>query len=221
MTRSRIWTLGTAVVVVLVLAAGWFLLIAPTRADAADIKAQTATQEAANAQLVSSIEQLKVMAQDLPAQEAKLAKINQKIPTQPNLPSFIKELSAIAGDSKVVLVSMEPSAPAVLNAAAAPAPATTTDGSAPASTTTLGATGTSVSYIQASVSISGGYFNTEQFLTKLEGLKRAFLVTGFEIVASDDPDAKAGDVETKLQVRVFYTSDSAAPATATTTAPAN
>ena len=37
MTRSRMWTLGTAAVVALVLAAGWFLLVAPTRADAAAV----------------------------------------------------------------------------------------------------------------------------------------------------------------------------------------
>ena len=53
-----------------------------------------------------------------------------------------------------------------------------------------------VSSSRPQVTIAGGYFNTEQFLTKLEGLKRAFLVTGFDIALRRPTDAKAGDVET-------------------------
>lgn len=220
MTRSRIWTLGTAAVVVIVLAAGWFLLVQPTRAEAAAIKEQTVSQQTANAELVRKIENLKVLAQDVPAQEAKLAKLRQRIPAQPGLPSFIRELSSIASSSNVVLVSMAPAEPAALTV---PTPTTTApaaDGSTPPQgEVTLGSTTeTSVNFIQAQVTVSGGYFNTEQFFTKMEKLQRAFLVTGFSIQPDTDVDAKAGAVVTSLQIRVFYSAPTSDGTTSTATA---
>ncbi len=218
MTRSRIWTLGTVGVVIAVLVGGWFLLVSPTRAKAADIEQQTASQESANAQLASRIEQLKVQAQDLPAQEAKIAEFRQKIPAGPQLPSFIRQLSGIAKESNVVLVSMEPSTPAALTVQTGGATTTTTDDSG---TVTLSGstTATPLQYVAAKVTVRGGYFNTEQFFAKLEKLERAFLVTGFDITGGSDAAAGAvatGDVTTNVQVRVFFAGDlTAVPASGT------
>ena len=196
--------------------------MAPTRANAADIQAQTVNQQQANAQLASKIEQLKVQAQDLPKQEAKLAKFRQRIPAQPGLPSFIRELTSIADKSSVVLVSMEPQVPAPLTVTVPAAPVAPTDGSSDAAgTTTLDTSVPSgVMFVQAQVTIKGGYFNTEQFLTKLEGLKRSFLVTGFDIATDADADATAGDVTTNLQIRVFYAPTLGAPTSSSATATA-
>lgn len=222
MTRTRVWTLGTAAVVALVLAAGWFLLISPTRADAASIQEQTVTQQQANVQLAQKIEQLKVQAQDLPAQEAKLAEIRQKIPASPGLPSFIKSLSSISDESNVVLVSIEPLVPSTLSTGSTETGVPTTE--APATegsgeVTLDSAPPSSVQFIQAQVTVRGGYFNTEQFLTKMEGLKRAYLTTGFDIAMSTDAEADAGEIETHLQIRVFFspTVADAAPAPTTVT----
>lgn len=213
MTRSRIWTLGTIGVVVAVLVGGWFLLVSPTRANAADIEQQAVSQGQANAQLASTIEQLKVQSQDLPAQEAKIAQFRQRIPASPQLPAFIRELSSIAKESNVVLVSMEPSAPAPLTVQA-----TATDASG--SVTLSGTTTTSaVQFVAAKVTVSGGYFNTEQFFNKLEKLQRSFLVTGFDISNDTATDAQAGDVVTNVQVRVFFTGDLSTTPTSGTTAP--
>ncbi len=220
MTRSRTWTLGTAVVVVLVLLAGWFLLVAPTRADAAAVEEQTVNQQQANVALAAKIETLKVQAQDLPAQEAKLANFRQRIPADPQLPSFIRSLSSIADKSNVVLVSMEPQVPATLSTPA-PAPTAAPDESSETSgeVTLNTAPASSVQFVQAQVTISGGYFNTEQFFSKLEGLKRSFLVTGFDIASDDSAEATSGDVVTHLQVRVYFAPlpADAAPAATTVT----
>ncbi len=219
MTRSRVWTLGTAAAVVLVLAAGWFLLISPTRADAASIQEQTVSQQAANVQLAQKIEQLKVQAQDLPAQEAKLAEIGQKIPAAPGLPSFIRSLSSIADESNVVLVSIEPQVPSTLSSGASATATPSTDPAAEGSgeVTLDSAPPSSVQFIQAQVTVRGGYFNTEQFLTKMERLKRAYLTTGFDIALSTDAEADAGEIETHLQIRVFYSPNVADAAPAPTT----
>lgn len=219
--------MGTAVAVVLILLAGWFLLVSPTKANATDIQEQADSQAQANAQLVSKIEQLKVQAADLPAQEAKLAKFQQKIPAQPALPSFIRSLSDISKKSGVALISLEPQTPQALSVPVQATAATTEDGAAADSgTVTLDTTPPSqVQFVQTQVTIQGGYFNTEQFLTKLEGLKRSFLVTGFDITSVTDPgtdtgtgsDVSPGDVLTHLQVRVFFTPPPVLP-TSTATA---
>ncbi len=209
MTRSRTWTLGAVVLVVAILMAGWFLLVSPTRAEATSTEEATISQQQANAQLLIALEQLKVQAQDLPAQEAKLAELEQRIPTQPGLPSFIKSLSSISSKANVVLVSLEPQLPVPLvvptTVQGVTPPPSTDDTSAPSSevppATEVPST---VQYVQSTVTIKGGYFNTEQFLTKLEGIKRSFLVTGFDVAPDVDPGAKSGDVVTHLQVRVFY-----------------
>lgn len=226
MTRSRIWTLGTVGVVLAVLVGGWFLLVSPTRAKAADIEQQTTSQEATNAQLTSRIEQLKVQAQDLPAQEAKIAEFRQRIPTGPQLPSFIRQLSDIAQKSNVVLVSMEPSNPAPLTiqvqGSTTVSPQTGAEDDATVTLSGAATTTTSLQYVAAKVTIQGGYFNTEQFLSKLEKLQRSFLVTGFDITPTTDSSGTGatGDVTTNLQVRVFFAGSLSAPiAGSVTTSP--
>ena len=49
MNRMRTWSLGAAGVAVLVLVAGWFLLVSPTKSKVSDLNSQTAAQQASNA----------------------------------------------------------------------------------------------------------------------------------------------------------------------------
>ena len=55
MTETRKWTLAAVAAGLVLVLAGWFLLIAPKRAEVADIKAQTASQEQTNQQLETDI----------------------------------------------------------------------------------------------------------------------------------------------------------------------
>jgi hypothetical protein len=71
--------------------------------------------------------------------------------------------------------------------------------------------------------VSGSYFELEQFINKLEGLQRSFLVSGFTVSASEsnDPAAPAG-LTLDLQGQVFLSSaaSAAAPSTPVASAPA-
>ena len=51
MNRMRTWSLGAAGLAFLVLVAGWFLLISPTKAKVSDLQTQTAAQLQTNAGL--------------------------------------------------------------------------------------------------------------------------------------------------------------------------
>jgi hypothetical protein len=69
------------------------------------------------------------------------------------------------------------------------------------------------------VRTSGSYFETEQFLNKLEGLKRSFLVTGFTLKSVNPAPGQPYTLELEVQGRVFL-SPAAASTAASATAPA-
>jgi Tfp pilus assembly protein PilO len=220
-TRTRQWSVGTALLVVLMLVAGWFLLISPKRSEAADLQAQTTAQMAQNASLQNQIAVLQSQAKNLPAQQAELAAIRQHLPDNPALPGLVRSLTDAATKSGVTLVSLAPSTPS-----AAPAAKTTT----PSGTTTAPATGTgqsaaaaaaaaagaTLTMVPITVTVTGSYYDTELFLNKVEGLTRSFLVTGFTVAPAQSQGSSAtGDLTTVIQGRVFYTpAAAAAPTTA-------
>jgi Tfp pilus assembly protein PilO len=225
MSRSRTWTVGAALLALAVLAAGWFALIGPKRAEAADLQAQAVEQQEANARLQSKIKLLQTQAADLPAQQAKLAEIRTRIPESPALPALVRSLADLAQQAGVELYSLEPAAIEPVEATATTATATTTE----TPTTAEGAATDEaapaakpapvpVSTLTAqplSVIVVGSYFGVEQFLNLAEDLQRSFLVTGLTVreAEGDEVDAaqlgrlKGSTVPLRTAVfnaRVFY-----------------
>lgn len=220
MTDTRKWSAGAALLIVAVFVASWFLVIAPKRGEASDLEAQTTTQDQANSMLEQKIRQLQVQQQDLPKQEARLATLHQQIPDNPALPSLIRGLSAAGRQVGVTLDSLAPSAPVqAVAAVAAPVtstPATGTTGSTGTTTTVAPAASAATLWqIPLNITVTGSYFELEQFLNKLEGQHRSLLVTGFQIAPAATEEAAPDDLAVTLNTRVFL-SQAAAPAAATT-----
>jgi type IV pilus assembly protein PilO len=215
MTDTRKWSAAAVVLIAAIVAAGWFLLVSPKRTEATELKAQTATQESANVALQQKLEELKAQQADLPKQRARLAEITTKIPTNPALPSLVRDLTAAGRKIGVSIDSMAPSAPV---AVAAAAPGTVAAAPAPAATTT----GPSETLLQVPLTlrITGSYFELEQYLNKLESLKRSFLVTGFSLTDATTTGAAEDDLTITLNGRVFLSQPAAAPAAVTPVAPA-
>lgn len=241
MTVTRKWSLLAAVLVLAILAAGWFLLVAPKRTEAAEIKDQTASQEQANASLVQKLNVLKAQQADLPKQRAILANLRTNIPDNPSLPSLVRDLTAAGRKVGVSIDSMAPSPPVAVVVAptvvAAPPAAETTSETEGASES-ASETGTTPAPVAAApaapslyqvplaLDVTGSYFELEQFVNRLERLKRSFLVSGFTLAPAAGTESSAGatvpnaaapgDLTLTLQGRVFL-----APApVATTTQPA-
>ena len=192
MTKSRTWTLGAAVVVLAVMALGWFLLISPKRSNAAALTTTAADTAAQNLSTEASIRQLKLEQKQLPAQEAQIAAIRQQMPNEPLLPALIRQLTNAAGDSNVNLTAIAP-------AAIAPVPADP-----------------GVSYIATDVTAVGDFTQLKQFLFALEENKRAVLVTGVSIGKAEGvPDPTA--LQMVVKTRVFI---SGVAATAPVSSPA-
>ena len=218
MDKLKQWVALTVVGCLAVMAAGWFLLISPKKAEAADLVAQTSEQEATNDGLRTQLQVLKAQAKDLPKKQADLARVSAKIPDNPALPSLIRALTTAASSAGVQLVSLTPGAPVPVApppgtvvapaepaaaqevppadpaAAPAPAPAPAAPG-APAAPAAPGApaagTAGSLATIPLSINVIGGYFEVAQFMSELENLPRAVRVTGLTVAPGASPTAGA------------------------------
>jgi Tfp pilus assembly protein PilO len=222
--KMRQWTVFTVLAVIVVLVAGWMLMIKPQRSHAADLRTQATGVQSSNDQLRNQISALKAQAKDLPKQQARLAVIEQKIPDNPALPSLIRSLSDAADGAGVDLTSLAPAQPAVL----APAAAATVTAGRPAAPAAP-----ALEQVPVTVSVTGTYFNIEQFVSNLEGQQRAIIVDGWTLAAGAKggataaPGAPAAPAATdqltgQIKARVFMApgSATAAPSTAVHPAPA-
>ncbi|HEX8003950.1 MAG TPA: type 4a pilus biogenesis protein PilO [Mycobacteriales bacterium] len=181
MTKLRQLWLLTAVGSLLVMAAGYFLLVSPKRSDAASIRTEAADQEQANARLRTQIQMLNRQKKDLPKQQAELQKFAASIPNNPALPALIRSLSNAAETSGVELVALSPAAPTRVAAVSSGQVA----GAAPAAQTLP------LAQIPITVKVAGRYSEVSQFFSEIEGLPRAFLLSGVNVVP-EPPKAKDG-----------------------------
>ena len=229
----------TAVVIVAILAASWFLLVSPKRSDAAELRSQATKQQASNDALVQQLRELKAQSLDLPKQKAQLAIFAKEIPNNPALPSLVRDLTAAGKKVGITIVSMKPGTPTAVAAPVPVAPvattsttdSTTADGTTPPAPAAAAPAAPSLYIVPLSVDISGSYFEVEQFVNKLEGLQRRFLLTGFTLKTNDAVTAGAstnvapGDLTLSFTGQVFLSPNVAATtstsAAAPATAPAN
>jgi Tfp pilus assembly protein PilO len=183
MEKMRQWSMLTGLAVVVVFAAGWFLAVSPQRHHAAGLRTQAATQQAANAQLMTQVGQLKQQQQGLPAQQRLLDQIAAKVPDNPALPALIRELSTAANAAGVDLVSMAPSPPTPVTAAApvAPVAAAPATGASKTTTAPVAAPAALLNQISVAINVQGSYYNIESFFAAVEKMKRAMRVTQFSM----------------------------------------
>jgi Tfp pilus assembly protein PilO len=209
MTRTRKWSLLTALVVVVVMLAGWFLLVSPTRSSADQAREQAAAQQAHNDQLKAQIADLQAKKKNLPQQQAIIAQVQQQIPQNPELPALIRSISSMASAAGVDVHTLSPVPPAASTAEQPP--------------NAVGAQGQTLQTINISMQVLGTYANVERFLNKMESLKRSLLVTGLTLnVGSTTTTDGSGATTTQqagvspqlvavISFRAFMVSSTAAP----------
>jgi Tfp pilus assembly protein PilO len=227
MTKTRQWTAFTAVAVLVVFAAGWFLLVKPQKSHAADLRGQALTQQQANQLVVSKIAALQAEEKSLPAQQAALQKFSTEVPDNPSEPTLIRQLSASADGSNVDLVSITPGTATVLSAAAQATAGTTSLSGAPSAAGQL-------VQLPVALSISGNYANIESFFMSLEKMPRSLLVGSWTLCGSSGGGSSSGSsgcaaattasgapaapdtLTGTLNANVFYAPPSGSTASATT-----
>jgi Tfp pilus assembly protein PilO len=238
MSMTRRWSLLTAVLIVGILAASWFLLVSPKRSDAAEIRGQAAAQQASNEALVQKLNELKAQSGDLPKQKAQLATMRKQIPDNPALPTLVRDLTAAGKKVGVQVLSIAPGAPTAAVVAAAPVPVATTDTTAADGSATDGTaatTGTPTTptvvapaaaplyVLPLGLTITGSYFEVEQFINRLEGMQRAYLLTAFDLkplgAATTGNSTAADELTLSLTGQVFLSPNAAATTSTPVAAP--
>lgn len=181
MDKVKQWVVLTLVGVLGVLAAGWMLLVSPTRAEAAELRAQADLQVQANEQLEDQLAVLAAQAEDLPAQQAALAALAERIPASAAQPALLRALAAAAADADLQLISVAPGplAPVVATAAAAG-----TAQSPPAA-----GTGSALLGMPLTIQVAGSYVQVEQYVALLENLPRALRISTLTLTPGADPTA--------------------------------
>ena len=183
MSRIQQWVAGTVVALLLIVAAGWFLAIAPQKHKVSSLGAQSASQEQTNNGLRTKLAELTAQISAVPSEEAAVAAVTQKIPNDPELPAYVRALTTIAGQTGVELVSIAPSVPAAVNVAVATAPAATAASPSASATATAAAhaaapaPAVSLQAIPVALGVQGGYFQIQQFTAALQRLPRTTVLS--------------------------------------------
>jgi Tfp pilus assembly protein PilO len=194
MSRIQQWIAGTVVAVIAIVAAGWFVAIAPQKHKVSNLGSQATSQEQQNDGLRNRVTALTAQMSAVPAEEASVAAIAAKIPADPELPSYVRALSTIASQTGVDLISIAPGTPtAVAVAAATVAPAPTASAAATAAAAPSAAAApvpVSLQAISIGLVVQGGYWQIQQFTAALQKLSRSTVVTTLQLAPG--ADLKAG-----------------------------
>lgn len=196
---AKKWYAAAALASVLMLVAGWLLLVSPQRQNAEDIGVQADAQLATNQVTQTKINALKAQYSNLPTLQKQLALVQTHMPQTPNEPSLLRLLTAAAKAAGVELVSVTPAPPTPLVSTGAAGKSTST---AP----DLSAAGT-VGVISLAIKVKGQFANTRLFLSNIEAMPRSLLVTNLSIARDDQagkPDGPPpGTLDTTITGRVF------------------
>jgi Tfp pilus assembly protein PilO len=180
-SKTARWSTGTALLCVVLLAIAWFLVVAPRRADAAEVQAEVLSQQQQNDQLRITVEQLKAEFVRLPATRAKLAEIRSQLPPTEDTPSLLRTVEELATSAGVKLLSFAPGNAQPLGANGAAVPAGQSNSAVLIS-------------VPLTVAVSGEYFQVVTFLRQLQtGVPRVFLVSGLQIAKPDGADGSSSD----------------------------
>ena len=184
---SRRGPLIAAVVsgVIVLLAA--VLIVLPKKSEVGKVHDDLLTAQSEEASLQTQLKVLQDAQAAAPVAQKQIDKIQKQIPSTADLPGLFRQLRDVANLSAVDFFSFSPGTPI-------------TDASATFST------------LGSAIVVTGSYFSLEEFLHRLETLRRAAKVTSISLAASGtETTGGAGQLQMQLQVEFFTTDTSAGP----------
>lgn len=213
---ARMWQVAGAAGAAAVLVLSWLLLIGPQREEAAAVELETASQRAATSQLRARVSLLKKQSEELPAQEAKLASIQQRIPERTEIPTLIRTLSGLASGASVSITALDPARPApiVVEQATPVATEAPTEGEGaetdagdgpPAQPETA-----QVQAVRVSINVCGDFSDVRTYMRELESMRRVVSVTNLNVVRGTCEGSDTESLNAQITASAFTMSPSAA-----------
>jgi Tfp pilus assembly protein PilO len=175
-----------AIVVVVLCAAWYFFFFNPIRSELSDLDEQLTTKESELVSTQADIQRLQALKKTSPQAEADMVRLRKLLPAETAMPSFIIELTQTA---KAAGLRWESVAPAEVSL------------------------GTPFSLQPIDLEFSGGYFDLEDFLYRLENAAsyrngrfvvsgRMFAVSSMD-VSLEDAEGGSSDVTVSMTVHGF------------------
>ena len=177
--RSRLAAFGGVLVLVSLLA--FVVVLRPQSAKVADTKEQVAAQDQQVSELQLKLHQLQAIQQRAGDLEARAQRADDAVPDTPRVDQFVLQVQDAAKKSAIDWLSVNPALPA----------AGTHEG---------------IQEIGVSMNLTGGYFQVEDFVARLETLGRAVKIS--QVSLGPGPDGLP-QLAATLVLKVFTT---AAPA---------
>ena len=175
MKKNRMWVIGAVVVMVVTLAGGWLIGIAPQLTAVASAHRDRATVIAANNRNEILLAKLKRDYENIDALKNQVSTLQESVPTAAEVSSFVTELNSLANARKVTLKSITVSeAKAYIPTTQAVAAKTNPSGSPqtnPKITTSNFVT------IPVTIGVTGDYGKVLDFVNDLQLGRRLFLVS--------------------------------------------
>jgi Tfp pilus assembly protein PilO len=161
--RNQLLIGGAAVLVIVLL--WYFLLYAPLGDDLSSAQEQTSAEQKKTDSLQADLARLQSQAKSASQQQAKLRQLDAAVPKNPDLAEFIIQANDIAESSGISFLSIAPTPPAA---------------------------GEGASVINLTISISGSFFQLQEYLRSLEQLERLVIVDGISISAGGGGSGSTG-----------------------------
>lgn len=176
--KIKFWVFIPAVLIVLILLAGWSFGIGPQLSLISSTNSKRAAIEATNVATQARIIRLRADYLGIDALKSDLAELKTSVPSSASIPSFVTELNTIANANGVTVKSLSVSdarqyAPASATPAGSSGKAPT-----PATTSSL-ITSSNFVLVPVQFSISGDYPKVLNFVHDVQNGTRLFLVSTF------------------------------------------
>lgn len=170
------------ILIILLLVVGYyFLLFSPLRGEFAQRSEEQVSKEQQLQQLQQQVAELEEIARNAPEIERQLLELSKRIPTQPEIPTFVVQVEEVAREAGVTQVSIEPGAPE-------PPPA-----------------GGDFSSIPITMSFEGTYEQLQDFVGRVLNLVRLVTINeiNYEVAAEEGGETTPEPgVERLLQVEI-------------------
>ncbi|WP_167138267.1 type 4a pilus biogenesis protein PilO [Diaminobutyricimonas sp. TR449] len=219
MNRSRLWIIGSVLVIIALVALGWFAGIGPRLAEARQADVERESVLSINAAHEATLAELKVLDKKLPALRDELTDLRAALPEDAAISTLLGQLNAIAEQNGVQLTSFTAETPAQFAAAVAPAPVPDATDAAETEPTPsapvivpIPVGSSEFVTIPVSVAITGTSMGVEGFIESLQFGSRLVLVTDLVITT----DASGGTSMIEGFIYVLRDQAQASPAAATT-----
>lgn len=111
MNSSRLWTLGSIIVIIALIAGTWFVGISPQLTEAAKANTERAGVEQLNARHVVTLKDLETQFKDIDKLRDELAELQLAVPEADETASLLRQVQSLADSAGVIVTDITLSSP--------------------------------------------------------------------------------------------------------------